>query len=79
MVGEPSRFRGVKRAFVTGGSGFVGGRLIEVLRSRGVEVVALARSGAIRTEVHRVALEDAVEGYRQLRRGAIRGRAVVTP
>jgi nucleoside-diphosphate-sugar epimerase len=34
----------VKRAFVTGGSGFVGGRLIPALRSRGVEVVALARS-----------------------------------
>jgi nucleoside-diphosphate-sugar epimerase len=34
----------VKRAFVTGGSGFVGGRAITALRSRGIEVVALARS-----------------------------------
>jgi nucleoside-diphosphate-sugar epimerase len=34
----------VKRAFVTGGSGFVGRALIPVLRGRGVEVVALARS-----------------------------------
>jgi nucleoside-diphosphate-sugar epimerase len=34
----------VKRAFVTGGSGFIGGRLIPVLRMRGVEVAALARS-----------------------------------
>ena len=34
----------MKRAFVTGGSGFVGGRLIPALRARGVEVVALARS-----------------------------------
>jgi nucleoside-diphosphate-sugar epimerase len=36
----------VKRAFVTGGSGFVGGRLIPALRAQGVEVVALARSEA---------------------------------
>jgi nucleoside-diphosphate-sugar epimerase len=34
----------VKRAFVTGGSGFVGGRVITALRARGVDVVALARS-----------------------------------
>jgi nucleoside-diphosphate-sugar epimerase len=32
------------RAFVTGGSGFVGGRLIERLRAEGLEVRALARS-----------------------------------
>jgi nucleoside-diphosphate-sugar epimerase len=44
MVAETSRFRRVKRAFVTGGSGFVGGRVITALRARGVEVVALARS-----------------------------------
>jgi nucleoside-diphosphate-sugar epimerase len=34
----------MKRAFVTGGSGFVGGRVIRQLRARGVEVAALARS-----------------------------------
>jgi len=34
----------MKRAFVTGGSGFVGGRLIPALVARGVEVMALARS-----------------------------------
>lgn len=34
----------MKRAFVTGGSGFVGGRVIKQLRERGVEVAALARS-----------------------------------
>jgi len=34
------------RAFVTGGSGFVGGRLIPALRAKGIEVVALARSDA---------------------------------
>jgi nucleoside-diphosphate-sugar epimerase len=41
----------VKRAFVTGGSGFVGGRLIPALRARGVEVVALARSDASAAKV----------------------------
>lgn len=44
-----------------------------------VEVVALARSGAIRTEVEHLALEEAIEGYRRLSRGEVRGRAVVTP
>jgi nucleoside-diphosphate-sugar epimerase len=34
------------RAFVTGGSGFIGGRLIERLRGEGLEVRALARSDA---------------------------------
>ena len=34
----------LRRAFVTGGSGFIGGALIERLRSEGVEVRALARS-----------------------------------
>src|SRR4051794_22440380 len=31
-------------AFVTGGSGFIGGRLIRALRDDGIEVRALARS-----------------------------------
>jgi alcohol dehydrogenase, propanol-preferring len=43
------------------------------------EVVELARSGSIDVEVHRVRLEDAVNTYRQLRRGEIIGRAVVVP
>jgi nucleoside-diphosphate-sugar epimerase len=34
----------MKRAFVTGGSGFVGGKLIAALRARSIEVSALARS-----------------------------------
>jgi nucleoside-diphosphate-sugar epimerase len=34
----------MKRAFVTGGSGFLGGALIQALRERGIETVALARS-----------------------------------
>jgi len=44
-----------------------------------VEVVALARDGAIHAEVQRLALEDAVEGYRRLRCGEVVGRAVVVP
>jgi len=36
----------MKRAFVTGGSGFLGGALITRLRKAGVDVVALARSQA---------------------------------
>ena len=38
--------RAVARAFVSGGSGFLGGTLIATLRARGDEVVALARSDA---------------------------------
>lgn len=34
------------RAFVTGGSGFIGGALVDALRDRGDDVVALARSDA---------------------------------
>ena len=34
----------MKRVFVTGGSGFVGGRVIQRLRERDIEVMALARS-----------------------------------
>ncbi len=36
----------MKTAFVTGGTGFIGSRLIALLRKRGVEVRALARSQA---------------------------------
>src|SRR5215210_5348314 len=34
------------RAFVTGGTGFIGGRVVRRLRERGDEVVALVRSPA---------------------------------
>ena len=44
-----------------------------------VEVVALARAGAIRTEVQRFKLDEAVEAYDRLRRGVVRGRAVAIP
>jgi nucleoside-diphosphate-sugar epimerase len=46
MTSEASRFLRVKRAFVTGGSGFLGSHLIPALRARGIEVAALARSDA---------------------------------
>ena len=36
----------MKTVFVTGGTGFIGGRLVSLLAARGVEVRALARSGA---------------------------------
>ena len=44
-----------------------------------VEVVALARSGAIHIETEQLSLDEAVEGYRRLRRGEVTGRAVVSP
>jgi alcohol dehydrogenase, propanol-preferring len=44
-----------------------------------VEVVALARSGAIHIEAEQLSLDEAVEGYRRLRRGEVTGRAVVSP
>jgi propanol-preferring alcohol dehydrogenase len=43
------------------------------------ELVALARAGALRLEVERIALDDAVGGYRRLRDGEVVGRAVVVP
>jgi nucleoside-diphosphate-sugar epimerase len=51
IASEPSKFHRVKRAFVTGGSGFIGGRLIPMLRLRGVEVAALARSDSSASKV----------------------------
>ena len=45
------------RAFVTGGSGFVGGRLIQALRARGDEVRALARSASAREAVRAAGAE----------------------
>jgi nucleoside-diphosphate-sugar epimerase len=49
------------RAFVTGGSGFVGRNLIAALRARGTEVRALARSEAAAKTVRELGAE-AVEG-----------------
>jgi propanol-preferring alcohol dehydrogenase len=43
------------------------------------EVVELARDGAIRIEVERLSLDDALDGYRRLRKSAVVGRAVAVP
>ena len=43
----------MSRVFVTGGSGVVGGALVDVLRDRGDEVVALARSDKARDALER--------------------------
>jgi alcohol dehydrogenase, propanol-preferring len=43
------------------------------------EVVAMARRGALRTEVEPLGLDGVVEGYRRLRRGEVVGRAVASP
>jgi propanol-preferring alcohol dehydrogenase len=43
------------------------------------EVVELARDGAIRIEVERLSLDDALDGYRRLRESAVVGRAVAVP
>jgi dihydroflavonol-4-reductase len=45
------------RAFVTGGTGFIGGRLIHRLRERGDEVVALVRSPAKTENLRRLGCE----------------------
>jgi propanol-preferring alcohol dehydrogenase len=44
-----------------------------------LEVVALARAGALHTEVERFTLDQAVGAYERLSRGEVVGRAVVTP
>jgi len=49
------------QAFVTGGSGFIGGRLIERLRSEGWQVCALARSTSSAEKVKAIGA-DPVEG-----------------
>lgn len=62
-----------KRAFVTGGSGFVGGRLIERLTSDGWRVRALARSRASAEKIRAAGAEPVVgdlEDLDAMRRGA---------
>jgi propanol-preferring alcohol dehydrogenase len=48
-------------------------------RSELIEVLDLARIGAIHVEVERYPLEQAPEAYRRLHEGTVRGRAVVVP
>lgn len=44
-----------------------------------MEVLELARAGAIRPHVERFPLERVGEAYEKMRRGELRGRAVITP
>jgi propanol-preferring alcohol dehydrogenase len=44
-----------------------------------IELVALARAGRIRMDVETFPLDRALEAYERLRRGEIRGRAVIVP
>jgi propanol-preferring alcohol dehydrogenase len=44
-----------------------------------IDVIALARAGAIETRVELFPLEEAPRAYERLRAGAIAGRAVITP
>ena len=44
-----------------------------------IELIRLARRGAIKAEVTTFSLEDAPAAYEALRGGSLRGRAVVVP
>jgi propanol-preferring alcohol dehydrogenase len=44
-----------------------------------MELVSLARSGKLKLEVETFALADAMTAYAKLRRGEVRGRAVIVP
>jgi propanol-preferring alcohol dehydrogenase len=48
-------------------------------RTELMEVLDLARAGAVHVEVERYSLDEAPEAYRRLHEGAVRGRAVVVP
>uniref|UniRef100_UPI003CC7B0EC alcohol dehydrogenase n=1 Tax=Modestobacter roseus TaxID=1181884 RepID=UPI003CC7B0EC len=48
-------------------------------RTELMEVLDLARAGAVHVEVERFTLDQAPEAYRRLKAGTIRGRAVVVP
>lgn len=48
-------------------------------RSELVEVLELARTGAIHVEVERFSLDDAPRAYERLHAGTLRGRAVIVP
>ena len=48
-------------------------------RAELMEVLDLARAGAIHVEVERYGIEQAPEAYQRLHDGEVRGRAVVVP
>ena len=48
-------------------------------RAELMEVLDLARAGAVHVEVEKYTLDEAPEAYRRLHEGAVRGRAVVVP
>ena len=48
-------------------------------RSELIEVLDLARSGAVGVHVERYGFDGAVEAYAKLHKGQVRGRAVVVP
>jgi propanol-preferring alcohol dehydrogenase len=48
-------------------------------RTELMEVLDLARAGAVHVEVERYGLDEAPKAYRRLHEGAVRGRAVVVP
>ncbi len=48
-------------------------------RTELMEVLDLARAGAVHVEVQKYSLDQAPEAYRRLHEGAVRGRAVVVP
>ena len=52
------------KCFVTGGSGFIGRNLIQMLKQRGDEVLALARSDAAAAAVKEAGGEVPKEGLR---------------
>src|SRR4051812_32701508 len=68
------------RVFVTGGTGFIGGRLVRKLRDRSDEVVALVRSPDKALELERIGCE-LVQGdlsdTEAIRRGAAGADAAV--
>jgi nucleoside-diphosphate-sugar epimerase len=63
----------MRRAFVTGGSGFVGRRLIATLRGRGVEVRALARSPSAQRAVAELGAEAVAGDLDAIPAGALAG------
>lgn len=65
------------RVFVTGGSGFVGGHLIEGLVERGLEVHALARSDGAASIVTRYGATPVRAELRTVRADAIAGADIV--